>query len=145
MAQRATGINVRRRRATTKQQRAEERKIEIERLTFQISELRGKLDEVTEERAAMALPNFEGKKVEHSQYGSGIVNEQKDAVLTIEYGGGTRKQKLPFVIASGCVTVDDSEATECCRRISDLETEQSRLRKEIQYRQSWIADLQKQA
>ena len=53
------------------------------------------------------------------------------------------KQKLPFVIASGCVTVDDSEATERCRRINDLETEQSKLKKEIQYRESWISDLQK--
>ena len=59
------------------------------------------------------------------------------------YAGGVRKQKLPFVIASGCVTVDDSEATERCRRINDLETEQSKLKKEIQYRESWISDLQK--
>ncbi len=144
MAQRVTGINVRRRRATTKQQRAEERRVEIEKLTFQISELRGKLEEVTEEREAMILPNLEGKAVEHSQYGPGTVNEQKDAVLTIEYSGKIRRQKLPFVIASGCVTVDDSEATERCRKISDLETEQSRLKKEIQYRESWISDLQKQ-
>lgn len=144
MAQRVTGINVRRRRATTKQQRAEERRIEIEKLTFQISELRGKLTEVTEEREAMALPNLEGRRVEHTQYGSGTVNEQKDAVLTIEYSGRIRKQKLPFVIASGCVTIDDSAATECCRKISDLETEQSRLKKEIQYRESWVSDLQKQ-
>ena len=41
MAQRITGINVRRTRAATKKQRAEEAKIEIEKLTFQISELRG--------------------------------------------------------------------------------------------------------
>ena len=48
-------------------------------------------------------------------------------------------------IASGCVTVDDSEATERCRRINDLETEQSKLKKEIQYRESWISDLEKQS
>jgi hypothetical protein len=73
------------------------------------------------------------------------VNEQRDTVLTITYAGGVRKQKLPFVIASGCVTVDDSEATEKCRRISVLETEQSRLKKEIQYRESWISDLQRKS
>ena len=117
MAQRVTGINVRRRR--------------------------GRLTEVTEQREAMTLPNLEGKKVEHSKYGEGTVSEQKDTVLTITYAGGVRKQKLPFVIASGCVTVDDSEATERCRRINDLETEQSKLKKEIQYRESWISDLQK--
>ena len=144
MAQRVTGINVRRRRATTKQQRAEERRNEIERLTFQISKLRGRLTEVTEEREAMDLPNLEGRTVEHSQYGAGRVNQQIDAVLTIEYSGKIRKQKLPFVVASGCVTVDDSEITERCRKISDLETEQTRLKKEIQYRESWISDLQKQ-
>ena len=132
MAQRVTGINVRRRRAATKKQREEEARNEIRRLT-----------EVTEQREAMTLPNLEGKKVEHSKYGEGTVSEQKDTVLTITYAGGVRKQKLPFVIASGCVTVDDSEATERCRRINDLETEQSKLKKEIQYRESWISDLQK--
>ena len=125
MAQRVTGINVRRRRATTKKQREEAAKIEIQKLTGQLDVLRGRLTEVTEQREAMTLPNLEGKKVEHSKYGE-------------------RKQKLPFVIASGCVTVDDSEATERCRRINDLETEQSKLKKEIQYRESWISDLQKQ-
>ena len=145
MTQRATGINVRRRRATTKKQREEEARIEIEKLTRQVGKLRGRLTEVTEQREAMTLPNLEGKKVEHTQYGKGTVSEQRDAVLTIDYAGRIRKQKLPFVIASGCVTVDDSEATERCRKISDLETEQTRLKKEIQYRESWISDLQKQS
>ena len=145
MAQRVTGISVRRRRATTKKQREEEARIEIEKLTRQVGKLRGRLTEVTEQREAMTLPNLEGKNVEHTQYGKGTVSEQNDAVLTIDYAGRIRKQKLPFVIASGCVTVDDSEATERCLRISDLETEQSRLKKEIQYRESWISDLQKQS
>lgn len=144
MAQRITGMGLRRRRATTKKQREEEARIEIEKLTRQVGQLRGRLTEVTEQREAMTLPNLEGKKVEHTQYGEGTVSEQRDAVLTIDYAGKVRKQKLPFVIASGCVTVDDSEATERCRKISDLETEQSRLKKEIQYRESWISDLQKQ-
>ena len=138
-------MGVRRRRATTKKQREAEARIEIEKLTRQVGKLRGRLTEVTEQREAMTLPNLEGKDVEHTQYGKGTVSEQNDAVLTIDYAGRIRKQKLPFVIASGCVTVDDSEATERCRKISDLETEQSRLKKEIQYRESWISDLQKQS
>ena len=145
MAQRANSMGVRRRRATTKKQREAEARIEIEKLTRQVGKLRGRLTEVTEQREAMTLPNLEGKNVEHTQYGKGTVSEQNDAVLTIDYAGRIRKQKLPFVIASGCVTVDDSEATERCRKISDLETEQSRLKKEIQYRESWIPDLQKQS
>ena len=145
MAQRANSMGVRRRRATTKKQREAEARIEIEKLTRQVGKLRGRLTEVTEQREAMTLPNLEGKKVEHTQYGEGTVSEQRDAVLTIDYAGRIRKQKLPFVIASGCVTVDDSEATERCRKISDLETEQTRLKKEIQYRESWISDLQKQS
>ena len=145
MAQRANSMGVRRRRATTKKQREAEARIEIEKLTRQVGKLRGRLTEVTEQREAMTLPNLEGKNVEHTQYGKGTVSEQNDAVLTIDYAGRIRKQKLPFVIASGCVTVDDSEATERCRKISDLETEQSRLKKEIQYRESWISDLQKQS
>ena len=145
MAQRANSMGVRRRRATTKKQREAEARIEIEKLTRQVGKLRGRLTEVTEQREAMTLPNLEGKDVEHTQYGKGTVSEQNDAVLNIDYAGRIRKQKLPFVIASGCVTVDDSEATERCLRISDLETEQSRLKKEIQYRESWISDLQKQS
>ena len=145
MAQRANSMGVRRRRATTKKQREAEARIEIEKLTRQVGKLRGRLTEVTEQREAMTLPNLEGKNVEHTQYGKGTVSEQNDAVLTIDYAGRIRKQKLPFVIASGCVTVDDSEATERCLRISDLETEQSRLKREIQYRESWISDLQKQS
>ena len=145
MAQRANSMGVRRRRATTKKQREAEARIEIEKLTRQVGKLRGRLTEVTEQREAMTLPNLEGKNVEHTQYGKGTVSEQNDAVLTIDYAGRIRKQKLPFVIASGCVTVDDSVATERCLRISDLETEQSRLKKEIQYRESWISDLQKQS
>ena len=145
MAQRILSINGRRRRTVTKQQREAEKKTEIEKLTFQISELRGKLTEVNEQRDEIELPNLEGRDVEHTQYGKGRVSGQEDAVLTIEYSKGVRKQKLPFVIASGCVKVDDKEATERCRRIADLETEQTKLKREIQYRESWISDLQKQS
>ena len=91
MAQRVTGINVRRRRAATKKQREEEARNEIKKLTNQLGELRGRLTEVTRQREAMALPNLEGKKVEYSQYGEGTVNEQQDTVLTISYAGGVRK------------------------------------------------------
>ena len=145
MAQKISGMDARRRRATTKQQRAEIRKKEIEQLTKQVSKLRGKLTEITEKRDAMELPNLEGMDVEHSQYGHGIVNGQQDAVLTIEYSDGVRRQKLPFVIASGCVKVNDLEATENCKRISDLDNEQAKLRREIQYKESWISDLQKES
>jgi hypothetical protein len=145
MAQNISGLNARRRRAVTKQQRAELRRKEIEQLTIQISILRGRLTQVTEKRDAMELPNLEGMNVEHSQYGHGIVNDQTDAVLTIEYADGVRKQKLPFVIASGCVKVNDTEATESCKRISDLDNEQAKLRKEIQYKESWISDLRKES
>ena len=67
MAQRVTGINVRRRRAATKKQREEEARNEIRKLTGQLDVLRGRLTEVTEQREAMTLPNLEGKKVEHSK------------------------------------------------------------------------------
>ena len=130
MAQRITGIDARRRRATTKQQKEAENKVKIEKLTFQIGELRDKLTEVTEAREAMVLPNLEGRTVEHAQYGQGTVSDQTDAVLTIEYARGTR---------------DDKEATESCRKIQDLDNEQARLRKEIQYCESWISDLQKKS
>ena len=65
MAQNISGLNARRRRAVTKQQRAELRRKEIEQLTIQISILRGRLTQVTEKRDAMELPNLEGMNVEH--------------------------------------------------------------------------------
>ena len=55
MAQRASGINVRRRRVTTKQQREIIRKEEIEKLTFQISELREKLTEIISQNNIKSL------------------------------------------------------------------------------------------
>ena len=61
MAQRILSINGRRRRTVTKQQREAEKKTEIEKLTFQISELRGKLTEVNEQRDEIELPNLEGR------------------------------------------------------------------------------------
>ena len=69
MAQKVTGINAnaRRRRATTKQQREEIRRNEIEQLMIQISLLRGRLTDVTEQREAMALPNLEGMDVDIAQ------------------------------------------------------------------------------
>jgi hypothetical protein len=41
--------------------------------------------------------------------------------------------------------VDDIEATESCRKMLDLDNQQARLRKEIQYCESWISDLQKES
>lgn len=144
MAQRETGSKATRRKTTTKQQREEERRIKIEQLTDQIDELRSALSDVTQERETVSFPILTGKNVEHIQYGPGTVTDQKEAVLTIDYAGGIRKQKLPFVLVSGCITQDDLEAVEVCRQIDRLQTEQSRLQKEIQYRESRISDLEKQ-
>lgn len=144
MAQKVTGSKGTRRKTTTKQQKEEERKIKIEQLSEQIDQLRSALSDVNEERATVSFPILTGKNVEHIQYGPGTVTGQKDAVLTIDYAGSVRRQKLPFVLVSGCITQDDAEAVEICRKIDKLQNEQSRLQKEIEYRQSRISDLERQ-
>lgn len=144
MAQKVTGSKTTRRKTTTKQQKEEERRIKIEQLSEQIEKLRSALSDVNKERATVSFPVLTGKNVKHVKYGPGTVTGQDDAVLTIDYAGSVRRQKLPFVLVSGCITQDDPEALEICRKINTLQDEQSRLQKEIEYRQSRISDLEKQ-
>jgi predicted nucleic acid-binding Zn-ribbon protein len=142
MAQKEEGS--RRKKVTTRQQKEEDRRKEIEKLTNEIEILRIALDQLNGELDGLELPQLEGKAVHHTQYGDGTVTQQKDAVITVEYESGTKKQKLPFVIASGCVAVDDAGVQEDCQKILDLEKERNKLKLEIQHKESWIMDLENQ-
>jgi hypothetical protein len=142
MAQKEEGS--RRKKMTTRQQKEEDRRKEIEKLTNEIEILRIALDQLNGELDGLELPQLEGKAVHHTQYGDGTVTQQKDAVITVEYESGTKKQKLPFVIASGCVAVDDAGVQEDCQKILDLEKERNKLKLEIQHKESWIMDLENQ-
>ena len=142
MAQKEEGS--RRKKVTTRQQKEEDRRKEIEKLTNEIEILRIALDQLNGELDGLELPQLEGKAVHHTQYGDGTVTQQKDAVITVEYESGTKKQKLPFVIASGCVAVDDARMQEDCQKILDLEKERDKLKLEIQHKESWIMDLENQ-
>lgn len=142
MAQKEEGS--RRKKVTTRQQKEEDKRKEIEKLTNEIEILRIALDQLNGELDGLELPQLEGKAVHHTQYGDGTVTQQKDAVITVEYESGTKKQKLPFVIASGCVAVDDARMQEDCQKILDLEKERDKLKLEIQHKESWIADLENQ-
>ena len=142
MAQKEEGS--RRKKVTTRQQKEEDRRKEIEKLTNEIEILRIALDQLNGELDGLELPQLEGKAVHHTQYGDGTVTQQKDAVITVEYESGTKKQKLPFVIASGCVAVDDAGVQEDCQKILDLEKERDKLKLEIQHKESWIMDLENQ-
>ena len=142
MAQKEEGSK--RKKVTTRQQKEEDRRKEIEKLTNEIEILRIALDQLNGELDGLELPQLEGKAVHHTQYGDGTVTQQKDAVITVEYESGTKKQKLPFVIASGCVAVDDARMQEDCQKILDLEKERDKLKLEIQHKESWIMDLENQ-
>ena len=142
MAQKEEGSK--RKKVTTRQQKEEDRRKEIEKLTNEIEILRIALDQLNGELDGLKLPQLEGKAVHHTQYGDGTVTQQKDAVITVEYESGTKKQKLPFVIASGCVAVDDAGVQEDCQKILDLEKERDKLKLEIQHKESWIMDLENQ-
>ena len=142
MAQKADGSK--RRKVTTRQQKEDDRRKKIDRLTGEIEALRSTLAEVNSERDTLSLPQIEGQVVYHTQYGKGTVTEQRGAVISVSYEAGIRKQKLPFVITSGCITMEDEKILEDCLRILELEKEQDRLRLEIRHKESWIADLENQ-
>ncbi len=131
------------RKTTSKQQREEEYNRRIEELTEEIASLEEEVSVVRTQRKAIDFPNLKEMTAHHVQYGEGTVTEQKGAVLTISYSGMSKKQKLPFVLVSGCISVEDESAVVVCRAIDELDQKISHIEKEIGYRRSEIADLKK--
>ncbi len=140
MAQKTEGS--RRKKVTTRQQKDEDRRNEIAKLTEEIEGLRSRLEEVNEERGQLDLPQLENLTLHHAQYGDGTVIAQNRDVITVSYPSGERRQKLTFVIASGCVTLDDESIRAECQKILFLDREQEKLNREIRHRMSRISDLE---
>lgn len=135
---------VRKKKLTIKQQKELEKRQKIEALTEQRDELQREYDAADEKRAEIHFPLLAGKQVEHTQYGPGTVIDQKDSVLTVQYGDVIKKQKLPFVLVSGYLQQDDDAAVDTCRRISELDEQLTSIRKKINVVDDEIGVLEKE-
>ncbi len=128
---------------TVKQQREEERHHRIEILTEEITALQEEENSLLEKRETMQFPCLTGTTVSHAQYGGGKVTAQDGAVITVAYDVGSKRQKLPFVILSGLIELEDEGAVDLCREINALEQEISKIKREISFRSGEIEDLKK--
>lgn len=134
----------RKKKLTIKQQKELEKRQKIEALTGQKDELQAEYDAAQAKRSQIQFPLLKGKSVEHTQYGPGTVTDQKDSVLTVQYGDVVKKQKLPFVLVSGYLQQDDEAAVETCRRISELDEQLTSIRKKISVIDDEIGVLEKE-
>lgn len=130
---------------TAKQQKEEERQERILQLSAKKDELSAELAVLSEKRDALKYPSFVGQKVSHVQYGEGVVQDQQDTVLVIEYDGVSRKQKLPFVVVSGLLTVENTSDVQVCQEIDGLDQKKRELSRKIEFMSNEISDLEAQA
>ena len=132
-----------RKKTSTQRQKEEEKREKAEKLTAQRDSLMSRRAAVEALRSGFEMPQLEGEKVEHAQYGEGIVTAQKDAVLTVQYGEISKKQKLPFVVAGGFLHLQDKDTEIKLAQMNDLDKQKDTLDKEIQYVESLLGDLEK--
>lgn len=132
-----------RKKTTTQRQKEEEKREKIEKLTGQRDSLMSRRAAVEALRSGFEMPQLEGQKVEHTQYGEGDVIAQKDAVITVQYGETVKKQKLPFVVAGGFLHLQEEETETKLAQMNDLDKQKDALDREIQYVESLLGDLEK--
>ena len=94
-ARAGTGVN--KKRTSSQRVKEEEKREKTEKLNAQKSALGSKLAAVDALRSGFEIPAIEGREVEHVQYGTGKVIRQDGAVITVQYGDMTKKQKLPLL------------------------------------------------
>ena len=140
-ARAGTGVN--KKRTSSQRVKEEEKREKTEKLNAQKSALGSKLAAVDALRSGFEIPAIEGREVEHVQYGTGKVIRQDGAVITVQYGDVTKKQKLPFVVAGGLMHLNDADMETSLTRIEELDRQGDALRKEMQYLDSLLADLNK--
>ncbi len=127
----------------SQRQKEEEKREKIEKLNAQKESLGSRLAAVEALRSGFSFPDLQGAEVEHSQYGPGKVVSQNESVLTIDYDGVEKKQKLPFVVAGGFLHLPDSEMETQFVQMEDLDKQKSTLEKELHFIESLLGDLNK--
>lgn len=130
-------------RTSSQRLKEEEKREKTEKLIAQRSALASRLAAVDALRSGFEIPVLEGEEVEHIQYGPGKIIRQDSDVLTVQYGDLTKKQKLPFVVAGGFMHLKDSDAEAGLVQMEDLDRQGAALRREMQYVESLLADLDK--
>lgn len=132
-----------RKKTSTQRQKEEEKRVKSEKITAQKNSLMNRLAAVDALRSGFEMPQLEGEEVEHAQYGSGKVTAQQGAVITVQYDGTAKKQKLPFVVACGILHLKDEKTETELTQMEDLDRQKDSLQKEIQYLDSLLGDLEK--
>lgn len=127
----------------SQRQKEEEKREKIEKLNAQKESLGSRLAAVEALRSGFSFPDLQGAEVEHSQYGPGKVVSQNESVLTIDYDGVEKKQKLPFVVAGGFLHLPDSEMETQFVQMEDLDKQKCTLEKELHFIESLLGDLNK--
>ena len=132
-----------RKKTSTQRQKEEEKRKKTEKITAQRDSLLSRLAAVNALRGGCEIPELEGMNVVHAQYGSGVVTQQKGAVITVRYEGSVKKQKLPFVVAGGLLHLNDEATEAMLTQMDDLDRQKDSLEKEIHYLESLLSDLEK--
>ena len=127
----------------SQRQKEEEKREKIEKLNAQKESLGSRLAAVEALRSGFSFPDLQGAEVEHSLYGPGKVVSQNESVLTIDYDGVEKKQKLPFVVAGGFLHLPDSEMETQFVQMEDLDKQKSTLEKELHFIESLLGYLNK--
>ena len=130
-------------KTSSQRQKEEEKREKTEKLNAQKESLGSRLAAVEALRSGFSFPDLQGVVVEHTQYGTGKVVDQKESVLTIDYSGVEKKQKLPFVVAGGFLSLNDPETETKLVQMDDLDKQKSALEKEMHYIESLLNDLNK--
>jgi hypothetical protein len=130
-------------KTSTQRQKEEEKRERSEKLEAQKNSLLNKLAAVEALRSGFEMPQLEGMQVEHTQYGPGTVVGQQGAVITVRYGDVEKKQKLPFVVSGGFIHLQDEALETQLVHMDELDRQKSSLKKEIQYTESLLKDLEK--
>lgn len=141
----AKGTTKKKKKLTIKQQKEEERREKERILSEQVEVLSVLIGNNEKERGQLHFPELEGRTITHSQYGEGQVVNQKEDVLTIQYGDMTKKQKLPIVLLNGCITGVSNEEIDECRKIDKLVKEHSRLKRDLDNTNIKLKEVQSQA
>ena len=130
-------------KTSTQRQKEEEKRKRIETLTAQRDTLQSKLAAVEALRNGFEMPQLEGKEVEHTQYGQGVIIHQQGAVITVKYGDEEKKQKLPVVVSGKFMSLQDEELEMQLFHMNELDMQKDALQKKLQYVNSLLSDLEK--
>lgn len=128
------GMTIKRKpKASSMAQRQEERKQHIEQLSKKIEEIELELEKTSAEIEEIGIPDCVGLTLNNIKYGQGEGKMQERQYLTVQFGVGERKFKIPDAIAKGFLKTDAVEIVEKCKILASLFEQQEKKEKEIKH------------